>query len=460
MKYKFPDGFLWGGAVSGTQTEGTGTTEKGENIWDYWYRLDKTKFWHEVGPNIASDFYHKYKEDAALMQEIGFNSFRTAISWSRLIPDGDGKICQSAVDYYNDVIDTMISKGIEPMMNLYHFDMPMEMQKIGGFENRYVVDAYVRYAETCFKLFGDRVKYFATHNEPIVVVECGYIHQFHYPCVVDMERAMQVLHNIMMSSALAIQKYKALGLDGKIGIILNLSPTYPRDVENDADVAAARLADLIANRSFLNPSVKGAYPEALLDFLKAEGLMFKYHPDDMQIIAENTVDYLGVNYYQPRRIKAKEHFVRKDMMLPEDYFDFYDMPGKKINPHRGWEIYEPGIYDIAKLIQNEYGNIDWFISENGMGVEGEEKFLNADGMIEDDYRIEFVQAHLRYLHQAIEEGANCFGYHMWAAFDCWSWLNAYKNRYGFIRVDIENNCKRSIKKSGYWLKEVSRNNGF
>ena len=172
------------------------------------------------------------------------------------------------------------------------------------------------------------------------------------------------------------------------------------------------------------------------------------------------MDILGVNYYQPRRIKAKESDTKlADGPMPDDYFDMYEMPGRKMNIHRGWEIYEKGVYDILTNLRENYGNIKCFISENGMGVEGEEKFIN-DGQVEDNYRIEFLKDHLRYIHKGIEEGSNIRGYHMWTCMDNWSWTNAYKNRYGFIAVDLEDNRKRTIKKSGHWFNEVANNHGF
>lgn len=145
--------------------------------------------------------------------------------------------------------------------------------------------------------------------------------------------------------------------------------------------------------------------------------------------------------------------------MPEWFFDYYEMPGRKMNPHRGWEIYEKGIYDILTNLRDHYGNIPCFISENGMGVEGEEKFLGEDGQIQDDYRIAFVSDHLRWVHKGIGEGCQCLGYHLWTFIDNWSWSNAYKNRYGFIRLDLESG-ERRIKKSGEWFADVSRRGGF
>lgn len=221
------------------------------------------------------------------------------------------------------------------------------------------------------------------------------------------------------------------------------------------------LADAFFNRSFLDPAVKGEFPADLVAILKDLAILPDYQPADLALIKANTVDLLGINYYQPRRVKAKETPIdHTNGPMPDDFFDNYDMPGKKVNPYRGWEIYERGIYDILKNVRENYGNIPCFISENGMGVEGEERYRNADGQINDDYRIEFVQDHLKYVHQALQEGSNCFGYHMWTCMDNWSWTNAYKNRYGFIAVDLDHDCQRTIKKSGHWFKQVADQNGF
>lgn len=462
MKYQFPKGFWWGSAASGPQTEGRiEGDEKGENIFDYWYAKEPEKFFDQVGPDRASEVYQKYKEDIQLMVKTGHNTFRTSIQWSRLIPNGTGEVNQKAVAFYNDYFDELIKNGIEPFVNLYHFDMPMALQEKGGWLVRETVDAYEEYAKKCFELFGAKVKKWFTHNEPIVPVEAGYLYRLHFPEESNMKQAVQVGFNEALASALAIKAYREMNQTGQIGIILNLTPSYPRDSNNPADVRAAEIADAFFNRSFLEPAIKGVFPETLIDILKELTIIPKMQPNDLEIIKNNTIDLLGINYYQPRRIKAKETPVNQTgSPMPEDYFDLYDMPGKKMNPYRGWEIYEKGIYDILLNVRDHYGNLPCFISENGMGVENENRFLGEDGMIHDDYRIEFVSDHLRYVHQAIQEGVNCLGYHMWTCMDNWSWTNAYKNRYGFISVDLENNWKRKIKKSGYWFKTISSNNGF
>lgn len=458
VTYKFPKDFLWGAAASATQTEGAADKDgKAKNIWDCWYEIEPERFHEGVGPQVTSNFYHTFKDDIKRMEAINLNSFRPSISWSRLLPDGKN-VNQKAVDFYNSMIDELLERKIQPIINLYHFDMPLHFQEIGGWESREVVQAFNYFAQTAFKLFGDRVKKWTTFNEPIVPVEMGYLNHYHYPCVVDMKRAVVVAYHSMLASAKAIQSYQKMKQDGEIGIILNLTPSYPRS-DSKEDLEAAKIADLFYNRSFLDPSVLGTYPDELVQLLRTYDLLPAIEDGDLQVIHDNTVDFLGVNYYQPRRVKKKETPVESETILPENFFDPYVWPERRMNPYRGWEIYEKGIYDIAINIKDNYGNIPWYVAENGMGVENEKRFINESGMVEDDYRIDFYREHLKWLHKGIQEGSNCFGYHVWTFMDNWSWLNAYKNRYGFYRIDLDTQ-ERSLKRSGEWFSKVAKNNGF
>lgn len=459
MKYTFPENFWWGAATSGPQSEGR-FNKKHDNVFDHWFDINPELFHNGIGPNIASNFYNSYKEDLAMLKEIGLNSFRTSIQWTRLIKDFEtGEPDEDGVRFYNGVIDECLANGIDIIMNLHHFDLPVELyDKYGGWESKHVVELFAKFAKTAFSLFGDRVKKWATFNEPIVIIEGQFLYKWHYPCIVDGKRGLQAAYNIALASARAIEEYRKLGQDGEIGIIVNLTPAYPRS-ESKEDLRASEIANAFFNELFLDPATKGEFPKNLVEVLEKDGVMWDSTKEELEVIKNNTVDFLGVNYYQPRRVKAREEEYSGETWAPEKYFDNYDMPGKRMNPHRGWEIYPKAIYDIAKNVQDNYGNIKWFISENGMGVEGEDKFKNAEGIIEDDYRIEFIIEHLEWLHKAIEEGSNCVGYHLWTPIDCWSWLNSYKNRYGFISLDLETQ-KKTIKKSGRWIKEVSHNNGF
>lgn len=460
MDVQFPQGFYFGSATSAPQSEGAhGPEHKAPDIWDLWFEEEPYKFHGGVGPATTSTFFEHWREDIALLHETGQNSFRTSISWSRLLPDPEGDPNPEAVEFYRNVFGTLRAEGIEPFVNLFHFDMPVACQERGGWESREVVDLYARYARIAFELFGDVVKRWYTFNEPIVHVECGYLQQYHYPCKVDPKAAVQVAYHTALASALAVRACHEVAPDAKIGIVLNLTPAYPRS-DNPADVRAAHIAELFANKSFLDPSVKGTYDPELVELIKKHDLMPVVDETDLAIIRDNTVDYLGVNFYQPLRVCARASLPNPEApFMPTYYYDVYAMPGRRMNPHRGWEIYPHALYDIAINLRDNYGNIEWIVSENGMGVEGEEKFRGADGTIQDDYRIDFIKEHLTELAHGIDEGSNCIGYHLWTFIDCWSWLNAYKNRYGLVELDLETQ-ERRIKKSGRWYKQLAESRGF
>ena len=457
---KFPKNFLWGTSTSGPQTEGRFAGDgKGDNLWDYWYQVEPHRFRFQEGPGLTSTFYENWEEDIELLVETGHTAFRTSIQWSRIFPEGRGEVNPVGVAFYRQVFERIKSKGIHLMVNLYHFDLPFALQEQGdGWENKETVYAYRDYARFCFETYGDLVDQWITFNEPIVPVEFGYFYDAHYPHKVDAAAAVKVAYHTQLASSLAVKACHEVDLSYRIGVVLNLTPAYPRS-QHPADVKAARIAELFQAKSFLDPSVLGTYPPELVEILRERDLLPEVDPSDLELIKEHTVDFLGVNYYQPMRVSAPRYAPNPDSpMLVEQFYEPYVMPGRKINPHRGWEIYEQGLYDISQNIKENYGNIEWLLTENGMGVEGEEKF-RQNGEIQDDYRIDFVKDHLRELHRAIQEGANCKGYLMWTFIDCWSWLNGYKNRYGLVELDLATQ-ERRLKKSGHWFRELSQQNGF
>lgn len=457
MKH-FPKNFLWGAATSAPQSEGHSLKNgKTPSTWDYWFEIAPEKFNQNQGPKDTSNVYELYKEDVQHMKAIGMNSFRTSIAWTRLLPDGK-TLNQEAVAFYRSYFQELLDNDIEPIMNLFHFDLPMWLMEKGGWETRESVDAFVYYAKIVFEQFGDLIKKWTTFNEPLVHIECGYLYQFHYPAIVDFKRAVQVGYHTLMAHTCTVKIFREVLPEGEIGIILNITPAYARS-DSEADRQAAEAADLLNTRSFLDPAVHGAVPEALTQLLRKHELIPQTVAGDHELLQKNTVDFIGLNYYQPRRVQAPVKPKEKAKM-PEDLYEHYDWPDKKINPYRGWEIYPQALYDVAIMMKNEYKNIPWYVSENGMGVADEERFMDENGMIQDEYRIEFMQEHLDYLHKGIQEGSQCFGYHTWTFVDCWSWLNGYRNRYGFYRVDLENHFKRELKKSGLWYKELAQKNGY
>ncbi|WP_034912310.1 glycoside hydrolase family 1 protein [Erwinia sp. 9145] len=457
MKTTFPENFWWGCAESAAQTEGEADTSASITNWQHWYQQQPERFFNQHGPQHTRNSYSCYKQDVKRMRDIGLNSFRTSISWARLLPDGKNAD-PKAIDYYRSFFNELKNSGIEPVVTLMHFDMPYLMQQKGGWTNRAVVNDFADYAARCFELFSNEVKHWITFNEPIVPLEGGYLYDFHYPNQRDFRMAAQAAFFTQLAHAKAVNAYRASGQKGKIGIVLNLTPSYPRSI-NQADKKAAHIADLLFNRSFLDPSLKGHYPFELITLLKKYRQLPEYTAEDLREIATATIDMLGVNYYHPRRVQAKIHAIHPQApFMPEWFFDNYEMPGCRMNPYRGWEIYPQGLYDILTNLRDHYGNIPCFISENGMGVENEERFIRK-GIVEDDYRIEFMQDHLRGISQAISEGSACFGYHCWTFTDNWSWLNAYKNRYGLYRFDLSDGSI-SPKRSAYWYQDVIKKNGF
>lgn len=456
---KFPENFFWGAAASGPQTEGI-TNKINKSIWDIWFEKEPERFYNQISPYVVCDTYNKFKEDIKLMKEINFNSFRTSIQWSRLIKDFyTGEVDPDAVRFYNEYIDELIKNGIEPIINLYHFDMPAKLQEeLGGWENKKTIELFVIFAKKAFELFGDRVKYWTTFNEPIVPVEGGYLYNFHYPCKKDMRLAVQVAYNIILAHAKAVQEYRKQKLDGKIGVILNLTPTYTRD-ERAEDKKAAHIADLFFNRSFLDPMVKGEFPQDLIEILKEHNMLPETTEEEKSIILNSKVDYLGVNYYVPRRVKAVEK-TPKEFTEPEYYFEYHIKENGRFNPYRdGNEIHPVALYDIAKNIQENYNNIPWYIGEIGIAMSLDSEKTLPDGRIDDSFRTNLLIEHLDELHKAIQEGANCFGVHQWTFIDNWSWLNSFKRRYGFYRLDLETG-ERKIKEHAKWFKEVAKNNGY
>lgn len=451
IKNEFPNNFLWGSAASAPQTEGHALLNgKSATTWDKWFELNPEKFNLNQGPEHTSNVYEFYEEDILRMKEIGMNSYRTSISWARLLPDGK-TVNSEAVAFYRDYFKKLNESNIKPIINLFHFDMPWWLMEKGGWEIRESVDAFAYYAEIAFEYFGDLVEEWTTFNEPLVHIECGYLYGFHYPAIIDFKKAVQVGYHTLMAHVMAVKVFKENKHRGRIGIILNVTPTYARS-DSKEDQLAKKNADLLVIKSFLDPCVLGVIPNELKELLALNELTPFVEENDQVLIQENTIDYIGINYYQPMRVKEAtgKNF---PAVTTDDLYSSYDWPDKRINPYRGWEIYPEALYDVAMMMKEDYENIPWYVSENGMGVADEERFMDAEGMIQDDYRIEFMEEHLKQLQKGIQEGSNCFGYHTWTFVDCWSWLNGYRNRYGFYRVDLDNNFSRSLKKSGLWFKE-------
>ena len=451
-----PQDFILGAAASAWQTEGWSGKKEGQDSWpDAWYKNDR-HVWHEgFGPGVATDFINRYREDVALMKAAGLTHYRTSINWSRFLTDYENAIVdEEYASYYDALIAEMHAQGIELMLCLEHYELPaVLLERYGGWSSKHVVELYLRYAEKVFARYGDKVTRWFTFNEPVVVQTRVYLDALRWPYEQNTATWMQWNHHKNLATAKVVKLFRERGYTGTVGTILNPEVTFPRS-SAPHDVQAAERYDLFYNRVFLDPAIKGEYPAELLALLEKHQVHWEYSDEELQLIARYRVDEVGINLYYPHRVKAPSRAWHPETPFhPAYYYEPFELPGRRMNKSRGWEI-QPGIiYDMAMRVKNEYGNIPWFVAESGMGIENEAQFKDASGEIQDDYRIAFIAEHLYQTLKAREAGANCQGYMLWAFTDNVSPMNAFKNRYGLIEIDLNNQRQRRMKKSAYWYRE-------
>ncbi len=457
MDIQIPKEFILGAASSAWQTEGwNGKKEGQDSFLDSWYK-EEFFVWHEgYGPSVATNFMERYQEDIDLMKEIHLTHYRTSINWARFFTDYENLVVdEDYAQHISDVIDALIAAGIEPMLCLEHYELPTYLlEKYDGWSSKKVVEWYAGYAQIAFERYGDRVKQWFTFNEPIVIQTRCYLDAIRWPHEQNTKKWMLWNYHKVLASAKAVKIFHEKKYAGRIGCVLNPEMVYARSTSPE-DLHAQEMYDLFYNRVFFDPMIKGEYPQELIDLCKQHAIYFDPTAEELQLIKENVVDFLGINQYYPKRVQAPRYQRHPEMPFhPEMYFDSFDLPGRKMNNSRGWEIYPQIMYDLAMYLKENYGDIPWLITENGMGSENEEQYFNDEGIVQDDYRINFIGEHLRYLLKAVEEGANCEGYMLWAFTDCVSPMNAFKNRYGLVRIDLENNRNRSLKKSARWYQSL------
>ena len=456
-KMTIPQDFILGAAASAWQTEGWSGKKAGQDSWiDLWYKNDRHVWHNGYGPAVATDFINRFREDVALMKAAGLTHYRTSINWSRFLTDYENvTVDEEYAAWYDALFDEMHRQGIEPMICLEHYELPgVLLQTYGGWASKHVVELFTRYAEKVFERYHHKVSRWFTFNEPIVVQTRVYLDALRWPYEQNTDTWMQWNHHKVLATAKVVKLFRDKGYRGTVGCILNPEVTYPRS-RAPHDVRAAEMYDLFYNRVFLDPLVHGRYPQALFSLLEQHQVQWDYTADELALIADNTVDELGINLYYPHRVKAPSRAWHPETPFhPAYYYEPFELPGRRMNASRGWEIYPRIIYDMAMRIKQDYRNIDWFVAESGMGVENEAQFRNCDGIIEDTYRIDFISEHLYYTLLAREEGANCHGYMLWAFTDNVSPMNAFKNRYGLIEIDLNDNRARRAKKSAAWFRQL------
>ena len=463
MQISIPKNFVIGAASSAWQTEGWKGKKPGQDSYlDAWYKAER-HVWHDgYGPAVATNFMEQYQQDVDLMREVHLQAYRTSINWARFFTNYETlQVDEDYAAHIDDVVDALVAAGVEPMLCLEHYEVPAELlERYGGWGSRHVVDLYVGFAKLAFARYADRVHQWFTFNEPIVPQTRCYLDAVRWPHEQSTRTWMAWNYHKALASALAVKAFRDGGYEGRIGCVLNPEMAYARS-SSPADQRAREMYDLFFNRVFFDPMVRGSYPEELVDICRRHDVWPETTPEDLAAIAEGTVDFLGINQYYPKRVRAPRHAWNPETPFhPEMFYEGFELPGRRMNKSRGWEIYPQVMYDMAMYLKERYDNIPWIVSENGMGIEGEERFQDESGMVQDDYRIEFIAENLRWLLKAVEEGSSCEGYMLWAFTDNVSPMNAFKNRYGLVRVELDEARTRRLKKSGLWYRDIIDNRVF
>ena len=442
---KFPDGFMWGASTSAYQVEGAvGEDGRGPSIWDTFTHTPGKIDGGSTG-DVACDHYHRWLEDVELIAELGVNAYRFSIAWPRIFPTGCAPVEPRGLAHYDRLIDALLERGVEPVVTLYHWDLPQALQDRGGWLARDTIDHFARYARACVDAYGDRVKWWLTINEPWIVGLLGYLHGIHAPGFEDDVRGEATcFHHLLLAHGRAVRELRASGRDGNIGIALSLAPHYPV-TSSPADAEAAWASDCYVNRWFLDPVLNGTYPEGMRALY--EGLLGRLdflRDGDLETIASPS-DFLGVNYYSRRVIRAAPE--RKP--YPWEVV----VPGNRKLTEAGTEITPETFTDLLVRLRDDY-DVPILVTENG-AVFGE--LPEPDGRVHDGRRVEFIKEHLAAVLRAVERGVNVLGYCHWSLLDNFEWALGYAQRFGIVFVDYETQ-KRTIKDSGRYYSEVVRAN--
>ncbi|MDD4688390.1 MAG: GH1 family beta-glucosidase [Eubacteriales bacterium] len=449
----FKDNFTWGAATASYQIEGAAFEDgKGLNIWDTFSHTEGKIYNGHTG-DVACDHYHRYKEDVALMKEIGLKAYRFSLSWARILPEGTGKINPKGIEFYNNLINELIDAGIEPYITLYHWDYPQALFEKGGWLNPESPKWFEEYAKTVAENFSDRVKNFITFNEPICFVGLGYVTGSQAPGLKSSPRDVtRIGHNVLIAHGLGVKVLRENARQTiRVGYAPNNSFAYPVDESKQSDIDAARILSWPMKREshgcawspawWMDPVVFGKYPKELID-------LFEEHlpegwQDDMKTICQ-PLDFMGMNTYSGYPATTDQDGNPVIPPFPEGF------PRTAI----GWDVTPEALKWCAIFLYERY-KLPVVITENGMSCHDA---ISLDGKVHDPNRINFLHRYIRALRDATDMGADVDAYFSWSLMDNYEWGNGYKDRFGLIYVDYPTG-KRIIKDSGYWYKKVIESNG-
>ncbi|MBP1994252.1 glycoside hydrolase family 1 protein [Paenibacillus eucommiae] len=440
IRFEFPPSFLWGAASSSFQIEGAAEEGgRGPSIWDAAARDYPERFWNGHSPQTAADFYHHFVEDIKGMKELGLTSFRLSLSWSRIIPQGLGEINEAGLIFYDQVINELLAAGIEPFVDLYHWDLPQALSDNGGFKNPQIVTDFARYAEICFKRFGDRVKRWSTMNEPSVMAFASYRDGVYPPFETDMESALLAAHHMILMHYEAVRMYRSLGLTGEIGAVIAVVPVYPHTHSPNDRAAAQRQFDFVCGW-WLQPMLEGSYPASVLECPEVGALMPAAFRQQL-LQSFEPMDMIGLNYYSPARCAYD----------PAAFLQATDVRNFYAQSDYGFLTYPQGFYDILVYVKEKYNNPKVYITENGIGQDTVNQ--ETERLLQDDERISYVREHLRELSRAIRQGCNVHGYYHWSYLDDYEATSGYRYRFGLVHVDFLTQS-RAFKRSWYYYQSV------
>jgi beta-glucosidase len=435
----YPDGFRFGAATAAYQVEGAARTDgRGESIWDRFAHTPGRVARDETG-DVACDHYNRWRSDLDLMASLGIESYRFSIAWPRVLPEGDGEVNQAGLRFYRELAEGLVERGIEPIATLYHWDLPQALQDRGGWAARDTAKRFAEYASLVADALGDVVSEWITINEPWVVAFQGHAHGTKAPGLRSWPTALCVSHHTLLAHGLGVQALRAAGSGHRAAITLNLAPILSAGKMPGDNLAAVRM-DGHMNRWFLDPVLRGEYPEDMLGLYERRcGPLDWIQDGDLDVISERT-DFLGVNYYAPMRVRADAW---------RDPIGVRQAPPGPPTTAMGWEVAPTGLRDILARIRDEYGDIPIAITENGASYEDPPA---TNGHVKDRERTAYIESHLEAVRQAIDDGVRVERYLVWSFLDNFEWEWGYDKRFGIVHVNFETQV-RTPKESSLWYRD-------
>jgi beta-glucosidase len=458
----FPTGFVWGAATAAFQIEGaTDADGRLESIWDTFCRTPGKVANGDTG-DVAVDHYRRMPQDVALMADLGLSAYRFSLAWPRIVTR-TGEPNHAGLDFYQELVDTLLEHGIQPWATLYHWDLPQHLEDAGGWTNRDTAYRFAEYAELTHAALGDRVAGWATLNEPWCAAFLGYGSGIHAPGRTDSRAAVAATHHLLLGHGLATRAIKAQNPDAKVGIVLNLFPVDAVDPADPVDQDAARRIDGLQNRIFLDPVLRGEYPADVLADLTPFGLPELVQDGDLAAIS-TPIDLLGVNYYWGHYVTGHAdadsapgagHGAAEESATAWPGAEHVRFPARDLPvTAMGWEVQPDGLTKVLLRLRDEYPEVPLYVTENGAAYEDE---VDGAGQITDTERRDYLDAHLRAAHQALEQGVPLAGYFCWSLLDNFEWAHGYGKRFGIVRVDYDTQI-RTPKLSAWWYAQVARGN--